>query len=570
MGFHVRVRSFGAGRTSGVGGKIGQTVFGLVFGGMGLLFQILVLRGAVEHLRTQAWTPTRCVIEAADVRESGDDYTFAVRYTYDYAGRRYSGERYRGKHPERFDDVATKQRLLARYVPGREAQCFVDPHAPSNAVLDRSGSILPHVGGALFASVFVLIGFGVAVAAWRRPRTAVAATAGATTARQGTWVVAVFCSVFIAIGVVVPYFTFVRPLMRQRAAQAWVPVEARVERSLVKSHRGDDSTTYSVYIAYRYRYDGHDYEGDRYDFAGGSSSGYEAKAAVVRAHPVGSTLTVFVDPSDPIESVVLRDAGAKIYLGLIPVVFAVFGALFLALFRRSQARTATGLPGATRQAGARRHARPVDATPALQRSSTRAGRVFGITFAALFWNGIVSVFLFHVVQEWRRGRRPVFLTLFLTPFVLVGAALLAGIVREVLRLFNPRFELEPPSEPLMPGSEVELEFHVVGNVRRLTDLRIWLTAREEATYRRGTNSYTDRNEFLKRRLFETKSPRKMETGKITLAIPADAMHSFTASSNKVVWSLKVEGAIPRWPDLSEEFVVTVVPKEERPWATKSA
>ena len=59
----------------------------------------------------------------------------------------------------------------------------------------------------------------------------------------------------------------------------------------MRSHEGDDSTTYSVDIVYRYEVGGRTYRGNRYDFLGGSSSGYEAKQRVVDAHPVGATVT---------------------------------------------------------------------------------------------------------------------------------------------------------------------------------------------------------------------------------------------------------------------------------------
>jgi hypothetical protein len=37
------------------------------------------------------------------------------------------------------------------------------------------------------------------------------------------------------------------------------------------------------------------------------------------------------------------------------------------------------------------------------------------------------------------------------------------------------------------------------------------------------------------------------------------MHSFDASNNKIQWYLKVKGDIKKWPDVSNEFAVTVLP-----------
>jgi hypothetical protein len=69
---------------------------------------------------------------------------------------------------------------------------------------------------------------------------------------------------------------------------------------------------------------------------------------------------------------------------------------------------------------------------------TPLGAFFGLTLVALFWNGIVSVFLWQVVASWRQGQPNGCLTAFLIPFVLVGLGLIYAVGRQFLVLFNPR------------------------------------------------------------------------------------------------------------------------------------
>jgi hypothetical protein len=38
------------------------------------------------------------------------------------------------------------------------------------------------------------------------------------------------------------------------------------------------------------------------------------------------------------------------------------------------------------------------------------------------------------------------------------------------------------------------------------------------------------------------------------------MHSFKSANNKIVWTLQLSGEIPRWPDVSEEFEIDVLPQ----------
>ena len=37
------------------------------------------------------------------------------------------------------------------------------------------------------------------------------------------------------------------------------------------------------------------------------------------------------------------------------------------------------------------------------------------------------------------------------------------------------------------------------------------------------------------------------------------MHTFVAPNNKVLWRLRVEGQIPRFPDVKDEYPVTILP-----------
>ncbi len=75
------------------------------------------------------------------------------------------------------------------------------------------------------------------------------------------------------------------------------------------------------------------------------------------------------------------------------------------------------------------------------------GKLIGMILIAAFWNGIVSVFLWQIVLSFRRGDPEWFLCLFMTPFVLVGLGLMAGVVYFLLALANPR----PQSDHLARG-----------------------------------------------------------------------------------------------------------------------
>jgi hypothetical protein len=93
----------------------------------------------------------------------------------------------------------------------------------------------------------------------------------------------------------------------------------------------------------------------------------------------------------------------------------------------------------------------------------------------------------------------------------------------------------------------------------MTLFTITLEGREEATYRRGTSTSTDKSVFASIELARVTHPKEMKRGRVKAAIPAGTMHSFASKNNKFVWELKVVGEIPRWPDVGEEYAIDVKP-----------
>jgi hypothetical protein len=93
----------------------------------------------------------------------------------------------------------------------------------------------------------------------------------------------------------------------------------------------------------------------------------------------------------------------------------------------------------------------------------------------------------------------------------------------------------------------------------LQGFRMSLEGREEATYRRGTNTATDRSVFANLEIVNLTLQAAMQTGRGTVVVPAHAMHSFSSAHNKIVWSIRIHGDIARWPDVDEEFPINVLP-----------
>jgi hypothetical protein len=111
------------------------------------------------------------------------------------------------------------------------------------------------------------------------------------------------------------------------------------------------------------------------------------------------------------------------------------------------------------------------------------------------------------------------------------------------------------------GDELRVDWSMEGRLEKLRRFTITLEAREEATDIRGTDRTTHTNVFAAITLVNQISPGIAGVGSARVMIPADTMHSFDATHNKVVWLVRVRGEAPNWPDSDDEFPLTVAPRD---------
>jgi len=266
---------------------------------------------------------------------------------------------------------------------------------------------------------------------------------------------------------------------------------------------------------------------------------------VVAAHPPGSPVRVHVNPADPFDSVVVRDMGASLCLGLLPLVFAVAGGLILVFGIRQ----------------GRRLGRPAP-EPAvwILRPPRRALKPLGLLAIALFWNGIVSVFVTECAGQWLSGRRPIFMTLFLVPFVAIGLGIVAGFIADLLRLFNPRILLIPPPGPLVPGVPAVIAFRGRGRIDRLERLTVSLVGRETAVRGDRDEDGPATRECHRAVVYELDQPLLMREGSFRLTLPPEIMRRTDGPDRRIAWCLEVKGRIPRRLDLAEICRLDFVPR----------
>jgi hypothetical protein len=380
-------------------------------------------------------------------------------------------------------------------------------------------------------------------------------TAGNASDRRGRIVAGVLCSVFLLLGggLLVPFV--LAPMAKVWQARRWTQQGCTVVSSGVRG----GGETYAVDVVYRYAVGGVPYTGTRAQFTGGESSGRDAKQRVVDRLVPGSTVPCWVDPRRPDQSVLDRGLTADMWFGLIPGLFVLLGALGLYGIARGRPAGVSTRPQAEgelppeAQVGTEPRVLTAEVSPRL--------RFVAAAVLALFWNGIVQFLVRDVIDGWRYGQRPIFLTVFALPFVATGVGLVVAALRKLLALRNPRPVVTLRPGRLVAGERGELDWELIGAVDRLRRLTFSLEGREQIGA--GGEDGKDTSVFARIAISEDDLVATARYGSVRFEVPADSRPSSVSADRKVVWVLKVHGEIPGWPDLQEELPVGVLPPSDR-------
>jgi hypothetical protein len=580
------VRPTGSAATSVVG-RIMASLFGLVFMGVGLLVTGVFAKGMLPAAASWRWQQASCQVLASRVDDllfslgpeqaatEEHPYEVAVSYSWERDGRSFKGDHVGGF--SKFRSRRDAEQEAARYRPGATTSCFVDPKDPTQATLRRArlwGALI-----LLFPMIFVVFGGGMVAAAWSRGKRARARGVGAplsgsaTRSGRGCAVVAFGIFALAGAGFLIP---FAIPASRLVRSAHWEKVPATILWSGVGSHSGDKGSTYSVDVLYEYDHGGARYRANRYDFFSGSSSGVESKEQEVAAIPPGARVDAWLDPADASNAVLHKSAGSWLWFSFLPLIFLAVGVggMVFSLRAGRTAKAADWLPDSDAESGSAERVdlgsgagtvsavvgRPGAAGPiTLQPAKSRVKSFVGLLIFSLLWNGFIGGVIYVMFRQGGLGKGNGCVTAFLGVFALVGLLLLISLPRQFLMIFNPRAALTIASTPA-PGVPVALAWRFEGASGRIRRLTILLEGREEATYRRGTDTTTVKNVFARSVLLDTADPGRIVGGETLLSLPADTMHSFSAPHNKVAWTLSLKGDIPGWPDIEDSIDLTVYPR----------
>ncbi|MDD3276826.1 MAG: DUF3592 domain-containing protein, partial [Kiritimatiellales bacterium] len=522
----------------GVFGKLIFSAFGLLFAVFGSMFVKQALASLQETKAMQQWVETPCAIVSSEMKDAGEDYKLILSYTYSFNGQPHTATRYGHQNDFKADSVSEISQLRKTLAPGTQTRCHVNPNNPNEAVL-KLPTVKSAIRGIGFTLIFPAFGLLFATIPWltgRRKNGDEVEIKSFKREKSGKPALILFGSIFALAGLLLIKPLFITPLQKANDAKTWNSVPATVISSKVKSHSGDDSTTYSVYIAYRYEVDGTEFIGDQYSFVSGSSSGYSGKADIVRQYPKGRKFTVFVNPINPGESVIQRELSNSKYLGLIPVVFTIIGIAILI--------------------GGLRAKRPeLDRQQSIQHTVTLNGpsplkKAIGISLFATVWSGVVVLLA--------KSDAPL---LFPVVFGLFGVIMICASIHAILAVFNPRPTVDLTPGNIHQGTEVLMRWLIDGDTTRIEKLTVKVQCLKitTETSRSGKNRSS---RVVKTPLYEegivlAEKDFEIRQGTATFKIPVNHPASRPGNTDGIQWQLLFHGDIARWPDLKQELLFIV-------------
>jgi hypothetical protein len=394
---------------------------------------------------------------------------------------------------------------------------------------------------------------------------------------------AIFGALFSLAGTFFLWMTVIAPYLCTRGSENWLPTQATIVSSELKIDRDSDGTTYRPRVEFEYTVDNHLHTSDTYDFTELNRSKIRCEQ-IIAACSVGEEVTCFVSPTNHDSAVIVRNFDFSWIGFLLPTIFIVIG-LAIALgsiFHKEKTRksisgfakttkhvhqsnlaTSNSLSGDSKLIASANPADIEDShwdVPKTLKPYQKRTTTFIITLLfTLFWNGIVSCFVYAIVKEAMDGGFALFQILFLVPFILVGLGLIVGLVYTLAAIFNPKVELALSTGAVGRGGSFDVAWQLSGRTSAVNWLKVTIEGEESATYQRGTDTLTATSIFCSMPIAEVTESQDIEFGSASATIPQDTMHTFTANRNKISWRVKVVGDISSWPNINETYEFRVKP-----------
>ena len=557
----------------------GLVGFGIAWTLFSSFFFLLGIKSVYDGINRSQWLETPCEVTKFQIPgnkpQLDPPFQPKVKYQYSWKGSNYTGDQLwpKKKGVKKFEGIAE---TFEQYRDKKLTTCYVNPDKPQQSALIISKSdiwigFIPALAGA----GFMAIGLGMIILGRKEKKKKGSALSSQSTKddKAPALLLIPFFSVFTLAGIGILIFVVMPTGKKYLAAKSWQETPAKVIWSKVRSHDSDDGTTYSVDIFYRYTFNGRVYRSNTGGLMSGSSSGYSAKKEVTKAHPRGTKIVCYVNPEKPWQAIRKRDLGWSALFALFPLPFITIGVGGLWWMARKRKEKNYSQNPYLKKSNKQRttpfqkhqkYPKPqIEFTPRGSRIKTLITTLLFTTF----WCGITSIFVVIAAKSWLRNDPEWFLTIFITPFVIVGIGGILYSCYRFLTIFSPSHIIQLKPSAITIDDSAKVSWSVRGGIGSIHQFSIYLVGKEKATYRQGTNTKTAEEIFYAEPLIKTDDPRTISRGstRINLAKSSNKiMPTWKGSNNRITWSLIVTGKIHLWPDVVDSYEINIKPLDVTP------
>lgn len=375
-----------------------------------------------------------------------------------------------------------------------------------------------------------------------------------------------------------------------RVNQEFRHTDATLVQKRLAQSTADGNDVYRPELRMQYRIEGGKFDGDKfdewvYDIQRSFSADRDRQQSLLNQFTIGQKYPLWYDPLDPKVAVAVRGYTWTMWVMLlVPVGFLLIGGVGLIFtawhWGMSAERRAVAAERVASidllQSKTERDEFPMipDQTNWNNSPGTHLAyrlpinvsdgwRIFTIVCTTILWNVTVAIFGVVCIRSFVQGTPDWKMATFLLPFVAIGGLLIYRLVREahITTGVGPT-HMEISDHPLVPGGKYSILITQDGRFR-LISLEVSLICEEQATYRQGTDTRTERVTVYKQSLLRREQidilPGKPFEAMGELQLPDPCMHSFKANFNEVQWKLVAAVEISGRPGFVREFSVLVYP-----------
>jgi len=405
--------------------------------------------------------------------------------------------------------------------------------------------------------------------------------------RLGSYGEAAFFAALFFIGAVGTYLLLVDWILPEwHANLGFEKGECRVVATRVSPKKQEGATLYRPEVQIRYTVEGQTYTVWTYDANWKHALSKPEAESLVQPFEVGKQYHFWYAPDKPSVAVLVRGYSWWRWLLLIvPASFMIAGAtggvLALLASGTSAERRAAMAQKAPRLDLDEDESSPGHGYPTLPSCShindspgthlafrlpveaATSWQLAGMAAVTFLWNGIVLWLLVNNVRTYLAGEEDVLLSLLLLPLFGIGIGLAYYTARQFFLSSGPgQTRLEIEDHPLYPGRSYEIYLAQAGRVR-IESLRVDFVCEEQATFRQGTETRTERVSVYEDCLYRQQgieiAPGEHFEDRFHLRVPEGAMHSFHSEHNEIRWKMVVRGRMHHLPDYQRAFSLVVFP-----------